>query len=129
MMETEYSNLDGGNESYSKIDLNDVDSWLPPEAALFLSKAIAAQGWSQLAEAVDSGEPIEDGDPVSAEWEGMPKMGRDYHIMLDLDFLEIGVVDSTDGDDQTPGDSPDGESEVVREESKDSEGEGVPFYY
>ena len=31
--------------------------------------------------------------------------------------------------DQTPGDSPDGESDVVGEESKDSEGEGVPFYY
>ena len=128
-MGTEYETLGGGNENYNKIDLDDVDSWLPPEAALFLSKAIAAQGWSQLEEAVDSGEPALDGDPVSAEWEDMPKTGRDSHILMDLDFLEIGVVDSTDGDDQTPGDSPDGESEVVGEESKDSEGEGVPFYY
>ena len=106
-----------------------MDSWLPPEAALFLSKATAAQGWSQLEEAVDSGEPVLDGDPVSAEWKDMPKTGRDYHILMDLDFLEIGVVDSMDGGDQTPVDSPDGESEVVLEESKGSEGEGVPFYY
>ena len=81
-MKTEKANLDRGNEKYSKIDLADVDSWLPPEAALFLSKTIAARGWSQLSEAVDSN----GGD--AAEWDDMPKVARDYHLLMELELLE-----------------------------------------
>ena len=108
-MKTEKANLDRGNEKYSKIDLADVDSWLPSEAALFLSKTIAARGWSQLSEAVDSN----GGD--AAEWDDMPKVARDYHLLMELELLET---------DRGCPPVEKNSAEVGR-----PEGESVPFYY
>lgn len=108
-MNTEKANLDAGNEKYSKIDLDDVDSWLPPETVSFLSKVIAARGWSQLSEAVDSN----GGD--AAEWGEMPKVARDYHLLLELELLETHTACLPAEEDSAEG--------------GDLEGESVPFYY
>ena len=111
-MKSSKSNSFKGNKKYSKIDLEDVDRWLPPEAQLFLSKAIAASGWSQLAEATDSD------DGGSGEWQEMPKHGQDYHLLKDLGLLEAGGVESLEK-----------EASEVADESEDPEGEWVSFYY
>ena len=83
-----------------------------PEAQLFLSKAIAAKGWSQLAEDADSD------DGGSGEWQEMPKFGKDYLLLKELGLLEAGGVESSAK-----------ESPEDPDESEDPEGEGVPFYY
>lgn len=116
--------LDGGKKSYSKIDLEDVDSYLPPAAALFLSKALSSRGWGQLREArgLDAGE-------VAAEWEDLPKAAGDYLRSLDSGLLKRGGADSRDESGPVPEDSPDGGSSLIQEESGEIEGEGVPFYY
>ena len=111
-MKRSKANLSTFDKKHSKIDLDDVDSWLPPEAQLFLSKAIAARGRRQVAEAANS----DDGD--SGEWQEMPKVGKDYHLLKELGLLEVGGVESSENE------SPEGP-----DESEDPEGEGVSFYY
>ena len=108
-MKTEKANLDEGNEKYSKIDLANVDSYMPQKASLFLSRTISGRCWSQIPEAGDSN------GANAAEWEGMPKVARDYHLQMELDLLESEVV-------QLP-------VEDGPAEGGDAAGESVPFYY
>ena len=111
-MNMEKPDLYGGIKKYSKVDLEDVDSWLPPDTALFLAKTIAARGWSQLSEAVSSNS----GD--TAEWQEMPKVARDYHGLLEMELLEVSGVEL--GGEVPP---------EVSDESGGAGGESVPFYY
>ena len=113
------SNRERGNQKYSKVDLDDIDSWLPPDVALSLARMIAHRARKQHQASLEA-----DG---SGEWEDMPQVGRDYHAMLASGSLEPEEAD-VDG----------GELEVIPlnegvvedcDDAGDSPAEEVPFYY
>ena len=66
------TNPGGDNEGYSKIDLENVDSWLPPEVGISLSKMIAARNRSQLEDANAASSRAICVDPLSPEREESP---------------------------------------------------------
>ena len=93
-MSTDDANLNGGKNKYSKIDLDNVDSWLPEEVQRSLARMLAAQGRRQLSEATGVDDGSSDSEGFLSEWGDMPQVGREYHLMDRLGLLEIGEVDS-----------------------------------
>jgi hypothetical protein len=109
------ANLDGGKQNYNKIDLENVDSWLPEDVQRSLAKIIAARGRRRLGEASGVDEPSTGSEAFLPEWEDMPQSGKQYQLMKRLGLLEVGGVDSLTG--------------VEGDEDGKSDGEGAPYYY
>lgn len=128
-MNPEKANLDGGKGNYSKIDLDNVDSYMPANVQYFLSKMTAAGCRRELPENSDANEPATVQDALRAEWENMPTVSKQYQEMKRLGLLEIGGLDSLGGGEVSSG--PFLEGQPIRRRDEDSErgGESVPHYY
>ena len=123
------SDLNGGSGEHSKIDLEDVDSWLPEKVQRSLAKMIALQGRGQLRDVSSVYEPSTGSGGIPAEWQDMPLAGKNYHALMQLDLLDVAeTISLGDGGDPLEGSS-DEDSGVDGEEAGGSEVEAVPHYY
>ncbi len=107
------------NEKYSKIDLDNIDSWLPHEVALSLARIVSFRNRKQYEAGLEAG--------ASREWEDMPQVGRNYHAQLDSGPHEPeGPEEEAEG----LAVSPLNEGFVEdRDDPGDSSAGEVPFYY
>ena len=113
------SNRERDNKKYSKIDLDDIDSWLPPDVAQSLARMIASRNRKQHGAGLEA-----DG---AREWKDMPQVGRDYHALLASGSLEPEEANVDGGELEV---SPLNEGVVEdRDDAGDSPAEEVPFYY
>ena len=123
------NNLSGGEERHSRIDLEDVDSWLPESAQDSLSEIVAARGRRQFAGA--SGVDVVDtgSESLLAEWRDMPDAGKGYHLLKRLGLLEVSGADWSRGEDGAV-DTLSDEKPVVGEDEEGGAGStDVPHYY
>ena len=121
-MDAGESNKDRANEKYSKIDLEDIDSWLPPEVGQSIARMIASRNRKQCGAGLEAGD--------SVEWEDMPQVGRDYHALLVSNSASPDPQDDEEPGSGEPTASRLDEGRVKgQEEPGDSPGDEIPFYY
>ena len=102
-MGTGKANPGGAERKHSKLDLENVDSWLPPEVAPSLSRMIAARNRKQLRDgdaassyAYDTGaRGVERDDPSGSD--------DDYRTLLCWESLAAGCAESPEDDLQETG--------------------------
>ena len=134
-MGTGKANSSGGdNERYSKIDLEDVDSWLPPEVDRFLARMIAARNRKQLEDGIDEGSCAIDLGALGVEQDDPPPSDGGHRILsgsepLALDFVESSEVGTPEAavlsDSQAGEETVDDGGEVNEDDFWD---EGIPFF-
>lgn len=95
-MVTGKTNSGGDNERYSKIDLLDVDSWLPPEVARSLSKMIAARNRKDLEEGIAANSYAYNVDALGVEQDDPPPSDGDHRILSGSEPLALEFVESAE---------------------------------
>ncbi len=95
-MKTGKANSGGDNETYSKIDLADVDSWLPPEVARSLSRMIAARNRKDLEEGIAANSYAYDVDALGVEQDDRPPSDGDHRILSGSEPLALEFVESAE---------------------------------
>ena len=105
-MGTGKANPGGAERKHSKLDLENVDSWLPPEVAPSLARMIAARNRKQLRDgdaassyAYDTGaRGVERDDPTLLCWESL---AGGYAESPEDDLQEAGVPSEVPPDEET----------------------------
>ena len=127
------ANPDGEDTQYSKINLEDVDSWLPPEIALSLSRMIAARNRKDLEEGISPVSHAIDLAAPGIEPEGPSLAKGDRHILPGSEFLVPDSVESSEvGPPEAAVPSDDSHADQDTEDSGGeadaSWGDGIPFF-
>ena len=131
-METGKANLGGDNDRYSNIDLENVESWLPPEVARSLSRMIAVRNRKQLEDSIAASSCAIDLDALDVEREALPAVDGDHHVLSKSEFLTLDCAETSEvGMSEAvviPDSQVDGEIVEGGGELDDSLGDGIPFF-
>ena len=131
-MGTGNTDLGGDYQRYSNIDLENVDSWLPPEVAQSLARMIAARNRKQLEESIAASSYAYDVDSRSVARDDSSSADGDYRTLLrpDLPILTgSGSSEVDSGVAEVPSRVPHGEvTEGDSAGGDDFSGDGIPFF-